>query len=638
MISLKEVTLKFGQQKVFDNINCNISIDSKIGLVGRNGSGKSTMLKAVVGAIPLDAGEITIAKGIKIGYVPQEVTLLSDKGIFDEAFSVFTEINQILAQLDVLEPQINAPNPDPKIIEQYSQLHLELQQHDVAQDKLETERILLGLGFLKKDFANPVSELSVGWKMRIVLAKLLLMRADFYLFDEPTNHLDILAADWFLGFLKKSTSGFMLVCHDRYFLDHLCDQILELSGGVGTMYYGNYSKYVQDKETNEAVLRQRKQLQDKEIAQQIETAQRFKAKASKAKMAKSMLAKIDKIERIEVPKEQRKIHVRFPSAVKAGKTILTVKDLQNRFENKQTFTDISFEIKNGEKVGLIASNGVGKTTLLNLIMGKLPLQKGSVTFGYNVVTAYFEQDQNLTLDGNKTIWEEVSASCKMGEAEAMMRPFLGAFLFSGEDINKKIRVLSGGEKNRVAMVKVLLQQANFLILDEPTNHLDVETKQILVDALKDFNGTILFVSHDRDFLDKLATSILELTPTHMVNYEGNYESYVYHKKMLAQMDIPMAGSTTKKAAATQPADAPTTTLGGRPLANTDDMSADQAKAVKRVEGVIATLEKKIRDLNMDLAAYDMESSLYTMTVEKIDKAKKQLNDAIVQWEKLTDTV
>ncbi|MFH1832177.1 MAG: ABC-F family ATP-binding cassette domain-containing protein [bacterium] len=534
MIQAKDVYLELGGKTLFDHLTFMFNKDQRIGLVGRNGSGKSTLLKVIAGLQGLDEGVISIEKKKTIAYLPQEVVLLSDKKALDEAMTVFTKIFELKEERAILDTYFDH-TPHEQIcqekLDRYAYVQHELADVDVDSLCAQVKKVLSGLGFTQEYMDKPVTELSVGWRMRLVLAKLLLQNADFYLFDEPTNHLDIVAKEWFLHFLKNSDSGFLLVSHDRYFLDHLCDNIYALENGSGKLYSGNYSSFLTRREEDRALQSAAYVAQQKEIKQKQETIERFRAKASKAKMAKSMMKSLDKMEKVEaVHAGPRAFKLNFGNIQRAGHIALTVKNVSKHFGDRLVFKNSSFELMRGDKAAIVASNGVGKTTMLNLIIGKYELETGSVTLGHNVTWSIFEQDQDKLLNPEKQVLEEVESACTTSEARQRVRMLLGSFLFPGDDVYKKIRVLSGGEKNRVAMVKVLLKEANLLILDEPTNHLDIQSQEVLLDALKQFPGTILFVSHDRTFLNGLATKIFELSPAGVASYEGNYDSFLYQKE------------------------------------------------------------------------------------------------------------
>jgi len=633
MIILNNISLDFGKQTVFDSISGTMTQDDRIGLVGRNGSGKSTLLKVIAGLQLLDGGSISVEKGATIGYLPQHVVLQSDKSIFDEALASFGPLVELLAEADRLEQQLQEKEVvgDEDVLERYAAVHQELIEQDVAQAEVETKKILTGLGFAPDRLTDLVSTLSVGWRMRVVLAKLLLKKADFYLFDEPTNHLDMVTKEWFLRFLHKAPFGFILVTHDRYFLDRLCNKIIELDRGKSTVYYGNYTLYEQQKEERLRETQAAASRQQKEFSKKMKTIDRFRASASKSKMAQSMLKRLEKVDRIEVGSKQRTMAFTFPPISRSGRVVLSVENVAHSFGrgrlsgrlSEQIFKDVSFELERGEHVALIAPNGVGKTTLFNIITGLLPLQEGTVTYGHKVTTALFEQDQDKVLNFDNTILKEVEGSCASNDVRALVRKFLGAFLFSGDDVKKKISVLSGGEKNRVAMVKVLLQQANFLLLDEPTNHLDIESKEILLSALQRYEGSILFVSHDRDFLDKLATRVLVLSAQGLSSYPGNYESYLYHMKE--------AENAQKEAISRQ---AKGKKKGKKSTRSNNKATQETRRRINKLEGSITRLEGVIERCTKELETLEYGDEQFTARYEQLTKAQKDLETAIASWESL----
>ncbi len=533
MIHLKNISLKFGDQIVYNDLNLMIQDEDRIALVGRNGSGKSTLLKVLGGEQSIDGGEVVITKGLNVAYMPQEMVLKSTKTVEEEAFATFGELFENIEKAKELEEKITAAgaNPCPADVERYAVLQHEIAEMEPEAKRLKVNKLLSGLQFDERHRKTQVDQLSVGWRMRLVLAKLLLQEADFYLFDEPTNHLDLPTKEWFLNFLKyETTFGFLLVCHDRYFLDNLCNKTLAiLPAGKSKIYAGNYSYYKRLEEEEAIFLEKAYEAQQRDIKQRKETIEKFRASATKSKMAQSMIKQLEKVEIIEKQIQSKKINFALPPVERAGQAVLTVKNVAHSF-NRQLFKDVNFTIQRGEKVALIAPNGTGKSTLFNLIAGKLPLQTGSVEQGHNVTSTLFDQDQEKVLNPTATIIEEVTAHCKA--TEQRIRTFLGSFLFPKADAMKKTSVLSGGERNRVAMVKVLLANANFLMLDEPTNHLDIESKETVLNALQQFDGTLLFVSHDQDFVNNLATRIIELSENGVISYDGNYDAYIEFKNTL----------------------------------------------------------------------------------------------------------
>lgn len=579
MIQLKNMCLSFGTQKVFNNISYNINSDEKVGFVGLNGSGKSTLLKIIAQQQEYDSGSIQIISKKKIGYMPQEVTLSSTKSVIDE----------VMSSAEIID------------------------ESETESIKAEAKKMLMSLGFTLKQIEQHVTELSIGWRMRVVLAKLLLQKADFYLFDEPTNHLDIITKEWFLNFLKRASFGFLLVCHERYFLDNICTSIFELENGNGTPYKGNYSDYERQKNERFKSLEAQYTQQQKEIERKQSTINRFKASATKASAAKSMQKALDKIEKIALPNQIKRVEFKLPKIEPSGQTVITLNNVQHKFDSKKIFSNISFLVERNEKIAIIAANGVGKTTLLNVIMKKYELQNGNITLGYNVISAFFEQDQVAALNPEKTIFETMqSAAPKV--TDLAIRGMLGCFLFTQDLIHKKTKVLSGGERNRLSMAKVLLQQANLLILDEPTNHLDIISKEIMLNALKQYNGTILFVSHDQDFINNLSTHIIELTSTGAYKYTGNYEEYLYHKKFVEEKTeptnekIPLKESNIKK------------------------NSFEQNKEIKKLENQINKIEKEIDQISQELAYYEYESEEFSSRYEKISELQKKHKILFTSWE------
>lgn len=619
MIHLRNLCLAYGDQIVFDELNANISQDQRIGLVGRNGSGKSTLLKAIAAQLPLDSGTITIGGNKQVAYMPQDVVIQSTRSIKDEALSAFEQMDALQHKARELEKQMEQGATE-QLYEEYAAVCQELGNFEPEKARAQAETILMGLGFKVTQFDDPVSTLSVGWKMRVVLAKLLLKQADFYLFDEPTNHLDLIAKEWFLSFLKKASFGFLLVCHERYFLDELCTTILELEFGDGTMYTGNYSQYLVQKEHNTELLHAAHIQQQKEIKQKKQTIERFRASASKAKMAKSMEKSLEKMELIELPPSQKNVHFTFPPVERAGRIVITVKDVAQTFGHKEIFKHISFEVERDWKVALVAANGVGKTTLFNIIIGSLPLQHGSITFGPNVTPTIFAQDQDTVLDRNASIIDNIKALCP-NQTEQKMRTFLGSFLFSGDDVKKPIKVLSGGEKNRVGMVSVLLKNTNLLLLDEPTNHLDIPSKEVLLNALRSYQGTLMFVSHDRDFINDLATHIIELTPTGAYLYHGNYDAFRQHKEYMARQASAVPDSRAKMVE--EKSDA----MSGKDLFELRKKAKKLERSIEKFEEYIATAEQRFATLlygNPD----------YTATQEQLTDLKRKRDAAFSEWEAL----
>lgn len=619
MINGYNISLEVINQVIFDDISFVFDQNQRVGLVGRNGSGKSTLLKVIAGKQQIDSGSVSIQKGKTIAYLSQDVVLQSDKSVAEEAYTAFAHIADLVTEQKALEEQMSTADDLDDILERYAIVCDQLLHVDQEALHAEAKKVLMGLGFKPEQLNQPVATLSVGWKMRIVLAKLLLQKADFYLFDEPTNHLDIIAKEWFLQFLKRAPFGFVLVCHDRYFLNQLCDVIFELERGNGKLYVGDYNHYEKQKAHDEELLEMQYKNQQRDLKQKQEFIDRFKAKASKAAVAQSMVKKMEKIERIELPPSPPDINFTFPPLQQSGSVVLTVENVAQAFGEKQIFNNVSFEVQRGQKVALMAANGVGKTTLFNLIADKLPLQKGTITPGHNVHSAVFDQDQTASLLLDKTILENITESCPKA-TEQKVRAFAGSFLFTKDSINKKVGVLSGGEKNRVGMIKVLLQNANFLLLDEPTNHLDIQSKDILLTALKAYQGTILFVSHDQDFVNKLATDIIELSIDGAREYHGNYELYLYQKQQEA---IKLQKEQT-----------------AQPEQKNKHSQKHEIKEQKTVsQADVKALERKIQKLEHDISRTEQSfadlvfgTQAFEQAQKKLNALKKELDIAMTEWE------
>lgn len=619
MIIARNLCLEFGIQPVFKNISFTLQGTERIGLFGLNGAGKSTLLKAIGGEQSLDDGTISISKGFKVAYLPQEVTLASDRSIIDETMSVFGAIVTLQDTIAKLEIALKDEPDNLDLIARYAAACEELASLEPERQRAQAERMLSGLGFSAAQLLQSVQTLSVGWKMRVVLAKLLLQKADFYLFDEPTNHLDIVAKEWFLRFLASSSSGFMLVCHEKRFLNQLCTRILELERGVATLYSGNYDDYVEQKEEALERIKSAYHLQQREIERMKETIAQFRAKASKAAMAQSMIKKLEKIEKIVLPPTLPKITFQFSHIERAARIVLQVDNVGYRFGEKNIFQHATFNVERGNKIAIVAANGVGKTTLLKVISSKLPLQNGSVEWGANVKIALFDQDQTASLNMNASVLENAQNGAN-NKPEQAVRAMLGAFLFGNTAVNKKASVLSGGERNRLGMVRVLLSDANVLLLDEPTNHLDIPSKDMLLSALKAYTGTIIFVSHDQDFVNQLATHIIELTPQGTSLYEGDYDSYEYQKQFALTGDNGTAGNTNSNSSVK--------TSGAA------DGDSAKRKQIRTLEQKIAKMEQEKDAVALLFADLEYGTSAFDEAQKKFDTLNKQLATMTKEWEEL----
>lgn len=623
MILLKNITLAFGTQTIFNGINEHIFKKMRIGLFGLNGAGKSTLLKVIAGHQAIDKGSLIIEKGMQIAYMPQEVVLQSDRSILQETMETFEELIRLKTENQQLEKQIASDKTNHTLIEKYADSCHQLIAQEPERKQAECERMLCGLGFTKQQLDQPVNSLSVGWKMRIVLAQLLLKKADFYLFDEPTNHLDLVAKEWFMRFLKQTGAGFLLVCHEKQFLNVLCDNILELEHGKGTMYKGNYDSYIHQKEeATERILGAYEQ-QQREIDELEKTINRFRA-GTRAKQAKSMEKRLDKIERIVLPTSTKKVSVRFPLAEPSGRLVLDVKNIGHAFGQKQLFQNCSFTIERNNKIAIVAPNGAGKTTLINIIMKKITPLHGSLEWGNNVTPALFDQDQLKSLDLNKSVFENAT-SVKTSMPMKDIRTILGSFLFDSNALSKTASVLSGGERNRLGMIRVLLQNANFLMLDEPTNHLDIPSKEILLEALINYQGTILFVSHDQDFVNRLATHILELNAEKSFLFAGSYDEYLYQKDEM----IKITGQQT-------PQNNESKTGDSASIKKESLDPKEHAKKIHTIEQKIAKQEALIKKIELSFEKLEYGTEAFAKAQKQLLTAQKELETAMHEWERLVN--
>jgi len=621
MLTLHDISLCFGTQEIFRTISCSLQLDQRIALVGRNGTGKSTLLKIIAGLVTPDTGRVALQKNTKVAYMPQEQILQSDQTVFDEAFSIFNEYTGLEAEKEKLEQLFNTSQATQKQLEQYTSIVERLVQFDRVKAVEKTQNILAGLGFSQQSWRELVAQLSVGWKMRLVLVKLLLQEADFYLLDEPTNHLDIVAKQWFFEFLRRARFGFLLVTHDKYFLEQLCTQILEIEHATLTCYTGNFTEYRVQKERQLENTQRAYERQQREIARKQQTIERFRASASKATLAQSMIKQLDKLERIELQSVLPQVSFSFAPVIRSGAVVLTLNNITYSFDDTKTLlTNVNAVVQRSERVALVAPNGAGKSTFFSLITGKYKPQQGVITFGHNVEYAYFEQDQVQALRQEATVWQEISNACS-DTPETLLRNFLGAFLFSADTIYKKIKVLSGGERNRVALVKLLAKKSNFLLLDEPTNHLDIYTKELLIQALEQYQGTLLFVSHDHDFLNRLATRIIELNTTGLVEYHGNYQAYIDQK-------IAHAGTAPQIHKIQQV----------HKLQNGQHTNQVINKQIAQLEYKIGRAEKEQEKINALFYTHAYGTPEYSKAVTKLQDNQKLLEDLYNQWETLQRSI
>ena len=545
MIQLSEITKSYGERVLLDHVTWQITARERVGLCGPNGAGKTTLLRMMAGLEEADSGAILKPAALTVGYLPQDGLTHAGRTVFDEASSAFGELLAMKAEMHALEERLgDAAIPEPEhdaMLARYSDLQDRFRLGDGYSIDLKTATVLHGLGFKPGDFERPTETFSGGWQMRIALAKLLLGQPNLLLLDEPTNHLDLEARNWLEEYLNAYPHAVILVSHDRFFLDSVVTRIADLTLRTLTDYVGNYSDYLVAHEARIEQLRKAKREQDEEIARVKLFIDRFRYQATKAAQVQSRIKLLDKVVRIEVPLERKKIHFDFPGCGKSGRTVLQIAHARKAYDSLVVFSDLNLHIERGDRIALVGPNGSGKSTLMRMLSGEEAPDAGTRTEGHNVVMQYFAQDEAARLDPVPTVYETLASGSPVHMVPAI-RNILGGFLFSGDDVYKPVRVLSGGERTRLSVARMLLRPSNTLLLDEPTNHLDLDSKEVLLDALADYGGTLVFVSHDRYFVERLATKIIEVGGGTVVVYPGTYAEFLWHKEH-AGLAAPKPGAT-----------------------------------------------------------------------------------------------
>ncbi len=538
MIQLSGAGKRFGHKLLFENVDWLITSSDHIGLVGGNGTGKSTLMKVLGGMDTFDYGSLIVAKGTSAGYLPQDGLTLSGRTVFAECMSVFDDVRAMEQELESLMhsmAEIDHTSAEySAVADRYQRVEHEFRARDGYSIEAEVGRVLMGLGFGKEDWLRLTDEFSGGWQMRLALAKLLLQKPNLLLLDEPTNHLDLEARNWLEEYLQNYPNAFVLISHDRYFLDVTVDKIAEIWNKRFWFYTGNYDKFLAQKTQRNEQLQAAYKNQRDRIEQLEVFINRFRYQATKAKQVQSRIKELEKIERIEIPPEEKTIHFSFPQPKSSGRIVAEFEGVAKSYlgkngGEKEVFRNVSFMIERGDRIALVGVNGAGKSTLIKLLAGTEPLSGGEFRLGHNVQSDYFAQDQYKELDPDARLLDDLG-DASPGSGETELRSLLGCFLFSDEDVFKKIGVLSGGERGRYALLRMLLHPANFLLLDEPTNHLDLRAKDVLLNALVNYTGTVVFVSHDRYFIDKLATRVFEVGSGKVDIFPGNYEDYQWRKQ------------------------------------------------------------------------------------------------------------
>ncbi len=676
MLQLSNISLAFGGQQVLDGVTWTLRTNQRIGLVGPNGAGKTTLLRIIAGRQRPDSGEIALTGGMSIGYLEQDVQETpAARTVLEEALKAFDDILALEAEEIRITAELEASDDHEtdeyhKLLVALEKVHSELIGRESHRIRSQTEAVLSGLGFADEDLARPLRTFSGGWRMRVVLAKLLLRRPDFLLLDEPTNHLDIDSIDWLENFLRSYSGTVVIVSHDRYFLDRMVTTVAEMAAGAVTEYAGNYAFYLEDRQLRRAQQQAAFDNQQREIAQMERFVERFRAKATKAKQAQSRIKTLEKMDRLAPPpSEASSISFRFPEPERSGKVVAELSHFSKTYQSAEG--DIAvfdhagpLVIERGSKIALIGKNGAGKSTLARMLNGTEPFE-GELRLGYNTIRTYFAQHQADALEGEDTILDAMRVVSR-GQSETQIRSLLGAFLFTGDSVFKKVAVLSGGEKSRVALARTLLHPANFMILDEPTNHLDIASINVLIEALRQYSGTFVVVSHDRHFVDQVVNGIWRVEDGGVRTFAGNYSDYLW------QIQHGTAAKVETPASAAAPASAPVSTngsSGGGPKTKEQKrLEAEERnrryrdaspapgpagkeaatdlspQAVRRqygkLESDILKREARQEEVERELAAVDLyqDPARLKEKMAEYEKLKKELESMYHRWESLADVL
>ncbi|WP_312195622.1 ABC-F family ATP-binding cassette domain-containing protein [Epilithonimonas vandammei] len=640
MISAQGLGLHHAGNYLFRDVNFTIKKDDKIGLVGKNGAGKSTLLKILSGEINFYEGTVVPEGNITIGFLKQDLDFVKGRTVWDETMQAYEQINAMKNELEEVNHQM-ATRTDYEsdaysdLIIRMTELNDLLMNHDAYNLEGDVEKVLFGLGFKADDFQKITDEFSGGWRMRIELAKLLLQKNDLMLLDEPTNHLDMESIIWLENFLKDYPGSIVLVSHDKQFMTSICNRTFDVNNKKVDDYKANYSKYLELRKERREKLAQAKKNQDAEIKQMEDNINKFRASATKASFAQSLIKKLDKIERIEIDNEDvSKFNIRFQPSVTPGKVIFEAKNLGKAYGNKQIFDNVDFFVERGDRIALLGQNGQGKTTLAKILAGDIKDYSGEWNLGHNVSIGYFAQNQEEVLTPEKTVLQEAEDSATE-ETRPRVRDLLGSFLFQGEDVTKKTKVLSGGERNRLALCKLLLRPFNTLIMDEPTNHLDIQSKEIIKLALQKYEGTLIVISHDREFLQGLSDKIFEFRDGKMKEFLGDINEYLEYRQKESIREI--SAERSKLHQEQENKESRGKAQEAKPTTDSQQPTTIISKEQKNIQNKLKKVEEKISDLELKIEEFEAsfaKENPSEQVLETYNKTKEELDLTLQEWEYL----
>ncbi len=636
MIQLTAAGKRFGDKLLFQDLDWLITARDRLGLVGANGTGKTTLLKVLAGLETLDYGSATVAKGISTGYLAQDGLSLSGRSVFDECLSVFNHLRNMEREMHALTHRMGELDPAGAeyraVSERFSTLEQQFGAHDGYATEAQVGTVLAGLGFAKEDWKRRTEEFSGGWQMRIALAKLLLAKPNLLLLDEPTNHLDLETRNWLEEYLRSYPYAYVVISHDRYFLDVTVDRIAEIWNRRVHLYPGNYEQYLEQKTQRREQLEAAHRNQRERIEQLEAFINRFRYQASKAKQVQSRIKELERMERIEIPPEEKAVHFSFPQPQPSGRIVAECKDLAKSYGVTEVFRGASFMVEKGDRIALVGHNGAGKSTLIKLLAGIERPSGGECRLGHNVEPDYFAQDQYKQMNPEARVLDDLW-SLAPGRTQTELRNLLGCFLFTENDVFKPIRVLSGGERNRYALARMLLHPANFLLMDEPTNHLDLRAKDVLLESLEEFTGTVVFVSHDRYFIDHLATRVFEIGGGEVRVYPGNYEDYLWRKQREVEGE---PAEAEQPCPASVPA-APPEPTSARPKRINPIRLRQLKDRCQEVEELIARHEAEIAECETGLQVFVSVAETARLT-DRLAGKRAELDTLMREWTELSETL